>query len=473
MTDIIASVASSTNPSQIIQQKPSKSLTTTIVDDDAKYESDHEQVQVQASKSKLADSFPADDSKDAELQSDNDYVLEPESEQEEPSYSQQTKQDDDIDYVADVYPEFYSQEMESALANVRKLALYHKESLVNSICDTFASFNGREASINDLSAIFGRIKVQLAEEASEDLAESDSFDESEDSDYDPNDVSDRVQVQQDLNEDFLVDSYTESDDESDADDADYNPKNFEDLHQQTLDQEEDIFDSDEPLLVDDTFAVELDESELIESDTFDAEYFEAIKCAQSAAKLDAAKIIKSIKSEYSDNFTEDKLADIISKTFKGIAESQIDEVEESEDEQDDDDESKDNEIEKEEDAEYGSDADEFQKEMDLALDNVRKLASYHQEEFIVKISDLYNLYNGQEASVNDLAAMFAGIKQEFADEAAEEILEDIDEDIEDKESENDADSDYDPKDPADIKQVEQDEDEDYSEDDEENDETAV
>merc|ERR1712130_532571 len=202
-----------------------------------------------------------------------------------------------------------------------------------------------------------------------------------------------------------------------------------------------------------------DESELIESDTFDAEYFEAIKCAQSAAKLDAAKIIKSIKSEYSDNFTEDKLADIISKTFKGIAESQIDEVEESEDEQDDDDESKDNEIEKEEDAEYGSDADEFQKEMDLALDNVRKLASYHQEEFIVKISDL--------------AAMFAGIKQEFADEAAEEILEDIDEDIEDKESENDADSDYDPKDPADIKQVEQDEDEDYSEDDEENDETAV
>merc|ERR1711997_785789 len=126
--------------------------------------------------------------------------------------------------------------------------------LVNSICDTFASYNGREASINDLSAIFSRIKSQLAKEATEDLAESDSYDEDENSDYDPNDVSDRVQVQQDLNEDFLVDSDSESDDESDADDAEYNPKNFEDLHQQTLDQEEDIYDSDEPLLIDDTFA---------------------------------------------------------------------------------------------------------------------------------------------------------------------------------------------------------------------------
>lgn len=471
MTDILASSASSTNRSRIIQQKPSKSLTTTVVDDDEKYESDHQQAQVQASKSKLADSYPADDSKDVEVQSENDYALEPESEQDEPSYSQ-TKQDDDMDYVADVYPEFYSQEMESALANVRKLALYHKESLVNSICDTFASYNGREASINDLSAIFSRIKSQLAKEATEDLAESDSYDEDEDSDYDPNDVSDRVQVQQDLNEDFMVDSDSESDDESDADDADYNPKNFEDLHQQTLDQEEDIYDSDEPLLLDDTFAEELDEEELIGSDTFDSEYFEAIKCAQSAAKLDAAKIIESITSDYADDFTEDKLADIISKTFKGIAESQIGEVEESEDEQEEEEESKDYEVEQEEDAEYGSDADEFQKEMDLALENVRKLASYHQQEFIVKISDLYNLYNGQEPSVNDLAAMFAGIKQEFADEAAEEILEEVDEDIEDKENESDADSDYDPKDPADIKQVEEDQEEDYSED-EENDETAV
>merc|ERR1712190_448708 len=106
--------------------------------------------------------------------------------------------------------------------------------------------------------------------------------------------------------------------------------------------------------------------------------------------------------------------------------------------------------------------------MDLALANVRKLASYHQEEFIVKISDLYSLYNGSAPTVDELADIFTGIKQEFADEAADEILEDVDAEISEAESgdeeESDKDSDYDPKDAADIKQVEEDEEEDYSED---------
>merc|ERR1712241_248209 len=96
-------------------------------------------------------------------------------------------------------------------------------------------------------------------------------------------------------------------------------------------------------------------------------------------------------------------------------------------------ESKDNEIEVES-SEVESvesvDADDFQLEMDSALANVRQLASVHQEEFIAKISDLFLLYNGSEPSVDDLSAMFAGIKQEFADEAAEEILEEVDADIE-------------------------------------------
>jgi len=489
MTDILASTtaSSSSGPSQSIQTKPIKSLTTSIINDDEKYESDQEQqqetVSVQVSKSKLAESYPADDEKEVEVESQNDYALEPETEQEEPSYSLSTKQDDVIDYVADVYPEFYSQEMEIALTNVRKLASWHQETLVNSICDTFASYNGREASINDLSAIFGRIKSEFAAEATEDLSESVSSDEEDDSDYDPNDVSDRVQVQQDLNEDFLTES-SEYDDDSDSDGSEYDANNFQDLHQQTLDQQEDLFDSDEPLLLDDTFAVELDEDEVIESDTFDAEYFEAIKYAQLAGKTDAAKIIESIQSEYGEEYGEDQLADIISQTFDGIAEYEIDEVEESadkeeEEEEEEQDESKSSELVdvESESAEYEQDVDDFQLEMDLALENVRQLASYHQEELVVKISDLYSLYNGSEPSVYDLADMFAGIKQEFADEAAEEILEDVDEVIadqeeEESESEEEKDSDYDPKDPADLKQVEQDEEEDYSED-EESADTAV
>merc|ERR1712241_1324436 len=118
-------------------------------------------------------------------------------------------------------------------------------------------------------------------------------------------------------------------------------------------------------------------------------------------------------------------------------------------------ESKDNEIEVES-SEVESvesvDADDFQLEMDSALENVRKLASIHQEEFIAKISDLFLLYNGSEPSVHDLSAMFAGIKQEFADEAAEEILEEVDADIEsaygseseEEEESDEKDSDYNP-----------------------------
>jgi len=287
------------------------------------------------------------------------------------------------------------------------------------------------------------------------------------SDYDPNDVTDRVQVQQDLNEDYFSEVESVSDTESDADDSDYIENNFEDLNQGALDNEEDVFDSEEPILLDDTFAVELDESEVIDSETFDAEYFDAIKCAQSAAKLDAAKIIEGISSEYVEEYEEDALADVISRVFEGIAEAQIDEVEESEEEEA---ESKDNEVESSEveSVDESVDADDFQLEMDSALENVRQLASVHQEEFIAKISDLFLLYNGSEPSVNDLSAMFDGIKQEFADEAAEEILEEVDADIEsaygsesEEEEEEESGSDYNPDEAADdIEFAEQDDEDD-------------
>jgi len=472
MTDILAtSSAASLNPSQIIQQKPSKSLTTKY-DDDKKFESDDEpqqqqqkEVQVQATKSKLSQTLPTEDAKEVEVESETDYALEPESQLEEPSYSQQSSQE--VDEGEDSLSELYYTEMESAMEHVRKLAYYHQESLVDSICAKFADYNGKEASVNDIAAVFRRMKLEFAKEAEEPL--SDSSDDEDDSDYDPNDVADRVQVQQDLNEDYFSEVEGVSDTESDADDSDYIENNFEDLNQGALDNEEDVFDSDEPILIDDTFAVELDESEVIDSETFDAEYFEAIKCAQSAAKLDAAKMIEGITSDYVSEYEEDALADVISRVFEGIAEAQTDELEKEEAE------NKDNEVvesESEVESVESVDADDFQLEMDSALENVRQLASYHQEEFIAKISDLFLLYNGCEPSVHDLSDMFAGIKQEFADEAAEEILEEVDADIVDaypdseesdseEEEEDEKDSDYNPEAAAeDIKFAEQDEEDD-------------
>jgi len=477
MTDLLAS-SSHSDRSQTISsqtQKPIKSLSTSVVNDDEKYESDHassDKVSVQVSKPKQlsSSSLPADDSKDQEVASDSAYALAPETEQaDDASYSQlqSTKQDDSIDYVADVYPEYYSQEMESALVNVRKLASFQQEVLVNSICDTFSSFNGREPSINDLSAIFERIQSQLASEASVALAESEeaSAEDAADSDYDEFNVSDRVQASKDLSEDYEVSYIDESDLESDdPDDADYNPSNFADLNQATVDEQEDIFDSAEPLLLDDTFAEEVSEEDTIDGINFDTQYFDAIKSVQLQAKSDATSIIENVFSDYSDEYTEDALAEIVATSFAGLASYELDEIAEEEE----DDESKQSELESSEvdDSEY-VDSDVLASEMELALSNVRKLASFQQEEFIVKISDLYSLYNGSAPSVYDLAEIFSGIKQEFADEAVDEILEDVDADLvsEDEEgSEEDgaSDSDYDPSNESDLKQASIDEEEDYS-----------
>merc|ERR1712129_612348 len=277
--------------------------------------------------------------------------------------------------------------------------------------------------------------------------------------------SDRVQASKDLSEDYEVSYVDESDLESDdSDDADYNPSNFVDLNQSTVDAEEDIFDSDEPLLLDDTFAEEVSEEDIIDGINFDTAYFDAIKSVQLQAKSDATSIIENVFSEYSDEYTEDALAEIVATSFAGLASYELDEIAEEEE----DDESKQSELESSEvdDSEY-VDSDVLASEMELALSNVRKLASFQQEEFIVKITDLYSLYDGSAPSVYDLAEIFSGIKQEFADEAVDEILEDVDADLvsEDEEgSEEDgaSDSDYNPSNESDLKQASIDEEEDYS-----------
>merc|ERR1712129_514267 len=167
----------------------------------------------------------------------------------------------------------------------------------------------------------------------------------------------------------------------------------------------------------------------------DTAYFDAIKSVQLQAKSDAESIIENVFSEYSDEYTEDALAEIVATSFAGLASYELEEIAEEEEE---DDESKQSELESSEvdDSEY-VDSDVLASEMELALSNVRKLASFQQEEFIVKITDLYSLYNGSAPSVYDLAEIFSGIKQEFADEAVDVILEDVDEDIASAEEQKD------------------------------------
>merc|ERR1712228_278432 len=254
--------------------------------------------------------------------------------------------------------------------------------------------------------------------------ESDS-DEEADSDYDPNSIRDRQQVQQDLEDDAF--SSMELDSEvSDADDLDYDPTDVVDLEQLLLDEVDDFAESEEESALSEieTAPTELEEDAIINLESFDAEYFAAIQCAQNAAKLSAAQIIKNIKSEFDEEYGDEQVSDVIDKVFAGIDLAQNEEIDESESGEEEEEE-----LENDEESLEEVDVSVFEQEMYYALDNVRKLAKHDQSSFVDQICDVYQLYNGFEPSIDELSDIFAGIKQEFADEAAEEILEDVDEEI--------------------------------------------
>merc|ERR1712228_795459 len=290
--------------------------------------------------------------------------------------------------------------------------------LVNSICDTFASFNGREASINDISAIFGRIKSELALEAEEDEADEEVEDNEDevDSDYHPNDDRYDYELDQDINEAAYG--------SSDADDSDYDPTDAEDVKQVEADLEEDGFD--------DLSADEVEENveTIINSTEFDAEYFAAIECAVNAAKLEKeriyAKICKKYQSEFGDEVIEKAFEQFVDFEFEEEADAEKDENEEEEEDEADYDESED---------EVAVDSVEFQNEMDFALDSVRKLAAKHKEAFVDEVCGAFVSLNGYEPSLSELSSVFGAIKSEFAEEATQDFLEDIEEEEEEEESE--------------------------------------
>jgi len=367
---------------------------------------------IATSKDKLDDNLSTiDDLKEASVEpqaSDNESelnIVEQISENEIESDTETT-----TEYIAETDPDFYSQEMDLALENVRKLASYHQESVINSICDTFAHLTGKEASINDLAAVFNRIRATFADEAIEEELEMDQeydSDDDEDSDYDPNSIRDRQQVQEDLYDDIVSDLEFDSDSEyesdSNAEDSDYNPLDADDLKQGQLDEADDYLSSADSELSE-TLSVEFDELEedaIINLESFDAEYFAAIQCAQIAAKFDAAQIVKNIKNEYDEEYGEEQVSEIIDTVFKGIDLAQNEQIDESEDEND-----AENDNESESEIEQEVEIDVFEQEMFWALDNVRKLAKYHQQAFVEQLCDIYQIYNGFEPSVDEISSIF-------------------------------------------------------------------
>merc|ERR1719189_863229 len=161
--------------------------------------------------------------------------------------------------------------------------------------------------------------------------------------------------------------------------------------------------------------IEVDEEKIINSESFDSEYFDAIECARETAKHDKAAILSKIKEEYQDVFGEEATNEIIMEAFSNFVSSADEAEQEEEDEYDDE------EFEDEEEAQEVDPDD-----MELALSNVRQLAKQHQSKFVENVTTTFKIINGFEPSQDDLSSIFEGIRHQFADEIKEEFLDQID-----------------------------------------------
>merc|ERR1712087_331981 len=243
-----------------------------------------------------------------------------------------------------------------------------------------------------------------------------------DSDYHPNDDSFDYALDQDINENDYLSS-------SDADDSDYDETNAEDAEQVEADLAEDGFDDvseeeEEVETEEKEEQISYDEEAIISSKDFDAEYFEAIQCVVNAAKLEKERIYAKISKKYQSEFGDE----VIEKAFEQFVDFEF----EQEAENEDDDDAVYDELEDEADV----DSEEYRKEMDCALDNVRKLAAKHKEAFVNEVCRAFKDLNGSEPSVSELSSIFSAIRAEFAEEARKEFLDDI-ESEEEEEEEND------------------------------------
>merc|ERR1712228_1122208 len=205
---------------------------------------------------------------------------------------------------------------------------------------------------------------------------------------------------------------------------------------------------------------EEDEATIINSEKFENEFCAAIESIQIAAKFDREKMLKNAKKAYEEETGQQATDQMIINALKPFQEYNDIDGEDQEQQQnniDIDDEEEENDIDFQNEEEEDVDVEDFEKEMNLALDNVKNLALKHQEEIVNKFSATFVEYNGVEPTVNNLRNIFGRIKQKFADEAADDFL---DCNYSDNDIDDDADSDYNPNDAEYINQRQQDQAED-------------
>ena len=328
----------------------------------------------------------------------------------EPIISDDQDVQDDDEYDDDDEEEEEYDEAEAQYAEE-----FMREIIINKVKKEYPEKFGREPTEQELedmvnatlSMFAGAIQEQDDEEYVVD-------DEDNDDEYDPNE--DQHQA---MNDELL------------------DLPNDEELKTERQDIEEAMKEEAEPL----KDVLDEEEEKLVNSEHFEKELVSAIEMVQDIAKVDKEKILTMTRELYkSETGTEptNEMMDDALKLF--TMNKNEDDIEMN----DNDDIDQDN-----------IDGEEFKKEMEMALENVRKLGNSHRDEFINQICKTYAELNGVEATEEQISGIFGRIKETLADEAREEFLEDNN-DIDDDDDEVDKDDhDYIPNE-EDVKQVEDD-----------------
>merc|ERR1712110_25519 len=118
-----------------------------------------------------------------------DFEFEEEADAEKEENQEEEAEEEEADYdesedEVEVDPAVF----QNALDSVRKLAAKHKEAFVDEVCGAFVSLNGYEPSLSELSSVFGAIKSEFAEEATQEFLEDIEEEEEEESEEEQNEI---------------------------------------------------------------------------------------------------------------------------------------------------------------------------------------------------------------------------------------------------------------------------------------------
>jgi len=300
--------------------------------------------------------------------------------------------------VEEVDAESFAEEMELALAAVRKQAQQDQEGLVSFIADSFLSVNGREPTVEELSGVLGRIQLQFHEECRSLFLEQNEDDDADsDSDYELEGDQEAEQYAEDEAEDIYIDgeheaaTFSEFSSSEQIDNIEYDPMDddAQSLYSRDeLDDEElSAFASAEELASSEFEEETESEDDIVNSAQFAVEWQEALQSVHDLAKSDQQRLLQSVDEQATDSMVE--------AAMESLKEAVID-------------------------YDSGDDLEEEEAldlEMQSALQSVRDLGAADGQALALRVSELYREEIGQEISVQELAAIFSEVQDCFAEEA--------------------------------------------------------